>query len=278
MVQAKSQAIGTPLAIPVRVGTMGWGYADWSGVLYPEGAPSRDYISFYAQVFDTVEIDSTFYATPRDTQVKHWGKVTPDNFMFCAKVPRVITHDLRLVDVGEDLREFVQVMGLLGPKRGPMLLQMPPDFTRHELDALKAFLPTLRDLGDPTARFAIEFRHRSMIGEDIDALLAEHRVALVAADYPPMPKRLVPTADFAYLRLIGRHGTFKRHDHLLVDRSADLQHWADLLRENQSRFAAAYILCNNDYEGYSPETANRFKKLLGLPVTSPAPAAQGSLF
>src|SRR5581483_11791301 len=104
---------------------------------------------------------------------------------------------------------------------------------RHELDALQAFLPTLRSLGDPSARFAIEFRHRSLIGPDVSALLAEHNVALAAADYPPMPKRLEVTGDFVYLRLIGRHGAFPQHRELQADRTPDLQLWIEALRANQ---------------------------------------------
>jgi uncharacterized protein YecE (DUF72 family) len=269
---------GEPLRIPARVGTMGWGYADWSGVFYPASAPSRDYITLYARVFDTVEIDSTFYATPRETQVKHWAKVTPPDFVFCPKAPRLITHDLRLIGAAEPMAEFVRVMGLLGPKRGPMLLQFPPDFTRAELDALQAFLPTLRELGDPTARFAVEFRHRSLLVPEVSALLTEQNIALAAADYAPMPKRFEPTADFAYLRLIGRHGAFPFHDTLQADRAADLQHWADALRENQDHFSAAYVFCNDDYEGHAPATCNRFQQLLGLPTTERPPEPQGSLF
>ncbi len=264
--------------MPVRVGTMGWSYADWSGVFYPASASSRDYIALYARAFDAVEIDSTFYAAPRETQVKHWRKVTPENFLFCPKVPRLITHDLRLVNVTEPLAEFVRVMGQLGPKRGPMLLQMPPDFTRDEIGALQAFLPTLHTLGDASARFAIEFRHRSLIGPDVSALLAEHHVALACADYAYMPRRFEVTADFVYLRLIGRHGAFAQHRERQADRLPDLQRWADLLRQNQDRFTAAYVFCNDDYEGHSPATCNRFKALLGLPVTETPPETQGSLF
>jgi uncharacterized protein YecE (DUF72 family) len=169
-------------------------------------------------------------------------------------------------------------MGLLGPKRGPMLLQMPPSFTRAELPALQAFLPLLKDLDDPTARFAIEFRHRSLIGADVSAFLAEHRVALVAADYPGMPKRLETTADFAYLRLIGRHGAYDHHREIQGDHSADIRRWADALRADPSRFTAAYILCNNDYEGYAPATCNRVKAALGLPTDDLPAEIQGSLF
>ena len=120
---------------------MGWSYADWFGPFYPAGTPSRDALTQYARVFDCVEIDSTFYGTPPDNTVRHWFKSTPDNFLLSPKVPRLITHDAKLHDVAEPLQHFVHTMALLGPKRGPMLLQMPPDFTRADLPALQAFLP-----------------------------------------------------------------------------------------------------------------------------------------
>ena len=271
-------SVPTSLAVPVHVGTMGWSYADWAGVFYSEGTPSREYIRQYAMAFDTVEIDSTFYGTPREAQVLQWTQMTPAHFTFCPKVPRAITHEMRLRDVVEPLNEFVRVMGLLGAKRGPMLLQMPPDFTWAEIDNLRAFLPTLRELQDPTARFAIEFRHRSLISPDVSQLLKEEGVALALTDYVAMPRRYELTADFVYMRLIGRHGDYPRHDRLYGDRSASIQHWADALRASQTNFTVAYVHCNNDYEGYSPATANKLKGRLGLAIQTAPPAIQGSLF
>lgn len=268
----------TPLTLPTRVGTMGWGYADWVGAFYSAGVSSRDYLAWYAKAFDAVEIDSTFYGTPREAQVKHWRDITPDNFVFCPKVPRAITHEMRLIHAEAAFAEFIRVMRLLEDKRGPMLLQFPPDFTREELGALEAFLPTLQTLDDPTARFAAEFRHRSLIGPDVSALLAEHRVALVAADYAPMPKRFEATTNFAYLRLIGRHGAYTHHRESQADRASDLERWAEALRDNQPLFERAFVFCNNDYEGYSPLTCNRFKRLLGQPAIERPPEVQGSLF
>lgn len=267
-----------PLTIPVHVGTMGWGYTDWAGSFYPPKVPARDYITLYGQVFDTVEIDSTFYGTPREPQVKSWAQSTPDNFVFCPKVPRAVTHEMRLVDAIEPLAEFVRVMGLLGPKRGPMLLQMPPDFTINELDNLATFLPSMATLQDPTARFAIEFRHRSLIGPDVNALLAEYNVALASVDYVVMPRRFDITGDFAYIRLIGQHGEFSHYRQRLVDRMPDLVKWASALRKRQERLKVAYVFCNNEYEGFGPETCNRFKALVGLPTLERPPEEQGSLF
>lgn len=268
---------------PIHVGTMSWSNEDWAGgVFYPQGAASRDYIRLYAQTFDTVEIDSTFYGTPRETQALAWAQAVPDGFTFCPKVPRVITRDMRLRDVSEPLSHFVRVMGLLGPKRGPMLLQMPPDFTRQELDNLREFLPALtallKEQNDDTARFAIEFRHRSLLTPDVSRLLADHNVALALNDYSGMPRRFELTTDWTYLRLIGRHGDYPRHDRPYGDRTPHMQTWADALRAHAPKLQSVYVQCNNDYEGYSPATANKLLQMLGLPTrANPAPA-QGSLF
>jgi uncharacterized protein YecE (DUF72 family) len=264
--------------LPIHIGTMGWGYSDWVGVFYPPKAASRDYITLYAQSFDTVEIDSTFYGTPREAQVKQWRAQTPDHFVFCPKVPRQITHDMRLVGVTDMLGEFVRVMGHLGHKRGPLLLQMPPDFTRAELSALQALLPFLATLGDADIRFAIEFRHRSWLGQDISALLRQHNVALASTDYIIMPRRYEITSDFVYLRLIGRHGEYPKNDRLYGDRTPDLHRWAEVLLRSRVRYRAAYVLVNNEYEGYAPETGNRLKRVLGLPEPEPSTEIQGSLF
>ena len=266
------------MQIPVHIGTMGWSYADWNGVFYPNDTASRDAIALYARAFQAVEIDSTFYGTPREATVRHWKTATPDHFVFCPKVPRAITHDAGLIDVLELLREFARTMRLLGAKRGPMLLQMPPDFTRAELPALREFLPILPELQDADARFAIEFRHRSLLGEDVSELLREHNVALAAVDYAPMPKRFEATADFAYLRLIGRHGAFEHHRESQADKTPDIEKWVGALTANEEKFRAAYVFCNNDYEGYSPDTCNKFKRLVGQGVTARPPEAQGSLF
>ena len=269
---------GEPLTIPVHVGTMGWSYADWNGPFYPAAGPGKQAITLYARAFGAVEIDSTFYGAPRETTVRQWVDSTPSDFVFCPKVPRLITHDAGLRKVGPPLEEFVATMALLREKRGPMLIQMPPSFTRDQLPDLKAFLPLLTQLSDKTARFAIEFRHRSLIGTDVADLLAAYGVALVAADYPNMPKRLELTSDFTYLRLIGKHGAYDHHRELQADRAAEIARWTDALRANQSHIKAAFIFCNNDYQGYAPATVNTVRHNLGLGSIKKPPEIQGSLF
>ena len=262
----------------IFVGTMGWAYQDWNGVFYPEGMAAKEAISQYATVFETVEIDSTFYGTPREATVKQWRDAVPDGFTFCPKVPRLITHDMGLVDVAEPLREFVQVMANLGEKLGVILLQMPPSFTRENLPDLERFLPTLETVKENAAKFAIEFRHASLIGEDVNALLTQHNVALAATDYSRTPARYEETTDFVYVRLIGHHGAYESHSAPQGDHSGRIKRWADKLKASAATGKSAWVLCNDDYEGYAPFTANRVKAMLGQETKDKPPEAQMNLF
>ena len=262
----------------VRVGTLGWGYSDWSGVFYPSEAASREYIRLYAQTFNTVEVDSTFYGTPRPTLVEHWRKVTPDNFLFCPKVPRQITHDLRLVNAARPFDDFVEVICGLGPRLGPMLLQMPPDFTQEEIGSLRNFLPSLRQAGRESLQVALEVRHRSLLTPEVTDLLKEYNVALAATDYISVPRQFTITADIAYVRLIGRHNSYPEYRAPQVDRTNDLELWRESIEAGLPRVSAMHIFCSNDYEGFGPATANKLKTVLGLPTSGPPPDPQGSLF
>ena len=266
------------LRIPARVGTMGWSYDDWEGVFYPEATESRDRLKFYAHTFDTVEIDSTFYGTPRESVIQSWHRSTPGEFVFCSKVPNLITHELGLRNCLEPLSAFVQAMAGLGAKRGPMLFQMPPSFTYDEREALRDLLKCLPKLEDAEARFAIEFRHPSLLREELYELLRDHNVALAATEYDGMPRRFIVTANFAYVRLIGIHGAFSWHQVVQQDRSEAIKSWSNAIVKHQASIRECWVYCNNDYEGYAPETGRRMLESLGLPTRAPAAAMQGKLF
>lgn len=260
---------------------MGWGYADWEGVFYPPGISGHEQIAVYAQTFDTVEIDSTFYGIPRPQQVESWYRATPPGFLFCPKMPKEVTHTKRLLPSSyPEVRRFVEVMGILKEKLGPILLQMPPDFDRSDLPALMDFLPLLQTFRASLGiRFAMEFRHRSLNSSDISAMLSRNAVALAAVDYVIMPPKIALTTDFLYVRLIGRHGAFPRHTAVQANKEAALMQWAQAIRkaiqwkrnadfcleENKGKpIETVYIFCNNDYEGFSPATCNKVRRLMGL--------------
>lgn len=258
------------------IGTMGFGYKPWQGTFYPDKLPKQQQLPYYASRFNALEMDSTFYGTPRPDAVARWREVTPPGFRFCPKAPREITHDLRLATPAEDsLALFLDTMRALGDKLGPILFQFPPDFAVAERDSLAAFLPRLpRDL-----RFAVELRHRSWWGDETADLFRAHNVCWAAADYIYLPKEIRRTADFLYLRLLGRHGQFDTKTHEVLDKTADLQAWRAKMAPHLAGEAAAgevYAFFNDDYAGHAPGTANRMKTLLGFEVEEDPPQ-QGRL-
>lgn len=256
------------------VGTMGFGYKPWAGAFYPENLPRNQQLTYYAGVFNALEMDSTFYGTPRTDSVTRWRSVTADNFRFCPKAPRAITHDQRLLDVDDTLSGFLETMQILGDRLGPVVFQFPPDYRIDQRDSLKTFLQSL-----PSGfRYAVELRHRSWWSEATADLLREANVCWIAADYIYLPKEIRRTTDFLYLRFLGRHGQFATKTHELVDKTADLERWRSAIEPHLEHVTAVYAFFNDDYAGFSPATANRFKRILGLEAVDEKPSEQGKLF
>ena len=267
---------GTP-----HIGTMGWTYRDWSGSFYARDADRKDLLRCYAQVFDALEIDSTFHFIPRPEVVTAWRDRTPDTFRFTAKLYGKITHERGLVEAEELLTPFLASMALLGERLGCLLVQLPPGFQCNAgtFSRVESFLDLL-----PTTdfRFAFEFRHASWIKPEVFDLLRGHHASWTIQDHPRvMP--IVPeiTADFTYIRWMGdtedpRIGHFRES---VVDRSQDLIKWAERVkRDILPRVDTLYGFFNNYYSGHSPHDCNRMKRLLGLDTVVPDFERQLSLF
>lgn len=262
------------MATEWHIGTMGFGYKQWVGSFYPAGMQSKHFLPTYAERFDAVEIDSTFYGSPRAELVQRWAQQTPDSFKFCLKTPRQITHDAPLAEGHELMHQFIEVSQVLSSKLGCILIQFGPGFTAQALPQLQTFVEQL-----PTAvRFAVEFRHRSWLQTDVSELLQAHQMAWVGADYIHLPKLLTLTTDFVYLRFIGPHGRYQTKDVELVDTTPDLKSWQVQIDPHLEKLKAVFAFFNNDFSGYSPATANRFRQLVGLPVKEIRPPQQGRLF
>lgn len=240
------------------LGTSGWSYADWEGTLYPEGLPAASRLAEYARHYATVEIDSTFYGTPRRSTVEKWREIVPKGFLFAAKFPQEITHENNLVGSEVLARTFISTMELLGDKLGPLLLQLPPSFTVEGMGELEDFLSALPG----GFRYAVEVRHRSWLRSDLPAMLRDHGAALTLIDYPRMPRMEEATAGFVYVRWLGDRREFPSgHIHLKKDRDDDLLWWAGIvdrfLKEGKTVFAYA----NNHYQNHSPSTLRRFLEI-----------------
>ena len=265
----------------IRLGTQGWNYDAWLGPFYPEGTKAADYLSIYARAFNTVEVDSTFYAVPAVKTIRGWHERTPAGFTFALKMPQEITHELRLRDADALAEEFYDRARELGEKLGPVLLQLGPDFEPNELPALASFLPTLpRDI-----KFAVEFRHRGWINDGVIALLAEHGVALAVTDARWIPRKQMlalaarPTAGFIYVRWMGANRDIVDYSRIQIDRSRELEQWADALRVLAKVRVKVYGYVNNHYAGHSPQSARELQRLIGqTPVQPELLGEQMSLF
>jgi uncharacterized protein YecE (DUF72 family) len=237
------------------LGTSGWSYADWEGSVYTPGMPPASRLAEYARRYASVEIDSTFYGTPRRSTVERWREVAPEGFLFAAKFPQEITHENHLSGCEEQTRSFLEVMALLGEKLGPLLLQLPPDFDARNMETMEAFLAGLPE----GFRYAVEVRHRSWLEAGLPELLRERGAALVLVDSPGMPRLEEATAPFVYVRWLGDRREFPSgHTHLKRERDEDLRWWSEqvsrFLKEERTVFAYA----NNHYQNHSPTTLERF--------------------
>lgn len=235
------------------------------GPFYPARTRPSDFLGVYSRAFDTVEVDSTFYAIPSATTVQGWANRVPPGFTFALKMPQEVTHERRLRDAGDAATEFFDRARTLGSHLGPILLQFGPDFGPAELPALATFLPWVpRDL-----RVAVEFRHRGWIHDGVLALLAEHNVALALTDARFIPRRLAlslaerPTADFGYLRWIGPHRDLVDHSRIQVDRSREIEAWTGAIRELTSHVRTVYGYMNNHFAGHAPASARALQTALG---------------
>ena len=241
------------MAKPVHIGCSGWNYRDWRGVIYPEKLPMKRWLERYAELFDTVEVNNTFYRLPSQSAVQGWVDQTPRGFRFSLKASRYLTHVKRLRDMRQGVRRYFGAVKPLAdsPKMGPVLWQLPANFRRDD-ERLAAALEQL-----PRGRHCFEFRHESWFCPEVYDLLRRHRVALVIGDDPERPFQTHEiTATWTYIRFHrgnrGRRGNYS-------DR--ELGQW-------RRRIAAwrtdveVYAYFNNDWEAYAVNNALELKRLL----------------
>jgi uncharacterized protein YecE (DUF72 family) len=279
---------------PILLGTSSFTATGWEGSFYPKGMRSADYLAFYAEHFQTVEVDSTFYACPSAPTVRNWASRTPAGFIFSVKVPQVITHEKVLRDCDADLKQFLDTMNTLGNKLGPIVFQFPffnRSAFRDRNEFLDRLIPFMRKLPD-AHKFAIEIRNRTWLDGELANLLRDHRIALVLQDrsWMPSPGELdfdPITTDWTYIRWLGdRKGIEEQTttwDRTVVDRTAELSSWIDYCYQLRKRGVLIYAYANNHFSGHAPATIEQFRSLWdgkGLPeIERPQRArSESSLF
>ncbi|MBV8087563.1 MAG: DUF72 domain-containing protein [Chloroflexi bacterium] len=235
----------------LRIGCSGWVYAHWKGRFYPAKLPAKDWFDFYAQHFDTVEINNSFYRLPKPETFEGWRKRAPEGFRFAVKGSRFITHIKRLKDPEEGVKRFFDNADKLNGAAGPMLWQLAPSFQRDD-ERLAAFLRAL-----PLAYLhTFEFRHKSWLAPEVYELLGEHRAALCIPDRPDLPKDIRCTTDWTYIRL---HGS--DHDNGNYS-DEELATWAVRIRTFMGNGADVWAYFDNDQEGFAIENARTLRRLL----------------
>lgn len=237
----------------IRVGTSGWSYDHWEGVLYPPGLPRNERLARYAEEFDTVEVNASFYRLPFLNMVRGWRNRTPEGFVFAVKAHRRITHYNRLRNVEEPLRTHLDRLGELGDKLGPTLFQLPPSLRRDD-EVLGAFLALL-----PRGRYVMEFRHESWECSEVYALLDSYGVGHCVVSKPNYPVDCTATGQVGYVRL---HGSRKMYASSYSE--AELQEWASRVRRMKTGAETVYVYFDNDAQGHAVGDARRLKELLGV--------------
>jgi uncharacterized protein YecE (DUF72 family) len=240
--------------VGIYIGTSGWSYPHWNGVLYSAGTRPADRLAVYAREFDTVELNASFYRWPANQNFASWRRRLPEDFRLSVKAPRGLTHAKKLYAPEAWITRLDAGWHELGDRRGVLLVQLGPDFARDD-ERLHYFLVQM----PAWIRVAMEFRHPSWHNEATLACLEAHRVAYCVMSGASLPCLLRATTDIVYVRL---HGPDNNHLYAGSYPRADLRWWADRIREWHDTGHDVYAYFNNDGEGHAVRNAHILRRLM----------------
>jgi uncharacterized protein YecE (DUF72 family) len=237
----------------IHVGCSGWVYKHWRGIFYPEGLPQKRWFGHYAEEFDTVEINASFYRVPPESTFQGWREKAPAGFRYAVKVNRFITHMKKLLGCEAEVERFIALARPLKDKLGPLLYQLPPSLHKN-VERLDSFLSRLpKDLEQ-----VVEFRHKSWYDEEVLALLDGHGIGFVCHDLRGLVSPRWACGRTAYVRF---HGTSGRYHGRYSDEA--LLGWADWCLEQVRSGKSCWCYFNNDIHGHAIEDARTLKSMVG---------------
>jgi uncharacterized protein YecE (DUF72 family) len=242
----------TAVVSPIHVGCSGWVYKHWREILYPKGLPQTRWFHRYAEEFDTVEINASFYRVPRPETFDGWRNKAPDGFRYAVKVNRFITHLKKLVGVEETVNDFVALARKLGPTLGPLLYQLPPSL-KLDLERLEAFLKLIpNDLSN-----VFEFRNASWYVPELYALLDRYGASFCVHDMPGSKTGRIAVGPTAYVRFHGGEGKYwgRYSDEGLLS-------WTDWIVEQARSGRTVWCYFNNDIHGHAIHDAQTLKSMV----------------
>jgi uncharacterized protein YecE (DUF72 family) len=248
------------------IGCSGWSYTSWQGPFYPANLENKLWLSYYSQVFNYVEIDSTFYRIPNQFMVKNWARRTPEDFRFTAKFPKVITHDKKFKNVEKELSLFYGAMKPLKDKLLALLIQFPPYVKITEgLEALKQY----DFFFDDSFTYAVEVRHPSWFSDLAYNFFSNNNICMVWNQLDKIQSPPIVTTDFVYLRLIGDRSIKEENfGKIQKDREQEMRYWSDKFRtvqQDEKDVKIGIVAANNHYAGFGAATANMFRVMNNLP-------------
>ena len=246
----------------VLIGTSGWHYESWRGPFFPSGLRAKDQLQYYASQFNTTELNGVFYRTPSLEAVETWRIQTGEDFLFAWKASKFITHWKRLSNNSVNSLALIEErLSVLGDKAGPILFQLPPNFT-VDTERLASFLNLLSN----RRRYSFEFRHPSWYHSSILKLLSQRNIALCLSDHHEAPAPWRRTADFVYIRGHGPSGRYKGHY-----RPQTLSEWGKRIKSWTKQGCDVFVYFDNDQKSAAPADALRLKQLLARPTATRPP-------
>lgn len=257
--------MATNKLLQLYIGCSGWSYSSWQGPFYPSNLENKHWLSYYSQVFNYVEIDSTFYRIPNEFMVKNWARKTPANFRFTAKFPKIITHDKKLKNVEKELTLFYNVMKPLKNKLLALLIQFPPYLKITEgLEALKQY----DFFFDDSFRYTVEVRHPSWFSDLAYNFFSNNNICMTWNQLDKIQSPPVVTTDFVYLRLIGDRSIKEdEFGKIQKDREQEMKYWSDRFRtarKDEKELKVGIVAANNHYAGFGAATANMFRVMSNM--------------
>lgn len=240
----------------LHIGTSGWSYKHWVEIFYPKDLKPDKYLEFYITRFSCVELNSSFYHLPLKTTTTGWKNRTPENFKFCPKLSRFITHQQQLVKVEGSLFKFFDVFDLMKGRLGPVLIQLPPGL-KYDEPLIISFFDLLAERSGQY-RFAVEVRNKTWINDSFFNILAQYGIIFVIADSGDRyPYYEAVTADEVYLRFHGREQLYASDYN-----EADLRLYAERIINWLAEGKAIWAFFNNDYNGFAVKNAKRLIELI----------------
>lgn len=235
------------------VGTSGWSFPHWKGILYPEELPPSDWLKYYSGNFNCVEVNSTFYRSFSASTYRRWVSSVPEDFKFILKLSQEITHKKRLAGVHKEIMDFLNGLSSIAEKVGLILMQLPPSY-KVVLSDFEESVSLIRE----KFVLAVEFRNKYALSEDALDILIDHDCCYVNPDLPGSPLQTLITNNILYLRLHGHQAMYKSS---YTD--SELEEISDIVLSMSDRIKLAYVIFNNGMEGFSIPNAFKFIELMG---------------